>query len=476
MSTCYTHGHRDNGAKTAANQGESHAIQGGLHDKFDNLRGGLGRRDVLKGAAGLAAAGLVAAPMVARAQQKFICRMGHSEAIGSPLTDAFENWTKMLNEKSGGRIEAQHFPASQLGSYTQNIEQNRLGTIQVTTGGPDTEETVAPEIAATGGAPGFIYRDDAHVDRVLQGDIGREVSQIARAKTGVEFVDYGEVGFRHILSKRKVTNLDELKGLKIRTPEIKLWVDFWKKVGANPTPLRLRRAIQRALDRPDRRARSRRVLDQGLQMGRAGEEPDLTSHWFLPKATRVNARWLDSLPADLQKLVRDSAKEVFAEQRKVNRAETAKTLEELKASGVTVHQLSDTPKWREATELAVCRVRREEPGHQSDDRQDPRARRLGLTSKSGAARQVPPRGLECIHEFGSRDRRPVAGLRAPVAARISGALDLAIETVAATLFVGTVVIALIQVFFRYVLNNSLSWPEEMSRLPSSGSCFSAPRW
>ena len=48
--------------------------------------------------------------------------------------------------------------------------------------------------------------------------------------------------------------------------------------------------------------------------------------------------------------MRDTAKEVFAEQRKVNRANTAKTLEELKAAGVTVHQLSDTPKWRQATE------------------------------------------------------------------------------------------------------------------------------
>src|SRR5436190_5313653 len=77
------------------------------------------RRAVLKGgAAALAAA--VGAPMVARAQQKFICRMGHSEAIGSPLTDAFASWAKVLNEKSGGRIDAQHFPASQLGSYTQN--------------------------------------------------------------------------------------------------------------------------------------------------------------------------------------------------------------------------------------------------------------------------------------------------------------------------------------------------------------------
>jgi C4-dicarboxylate-binding protein DctP len=276
--------------------------------------------------------------------------MGHSEAIGSPLTQAFENWTKLLNEKSGGRIEAQHFPASQLGSYTQNIEQNRLGTIQVTTGGPDTEEALAPEIAATGGAPGFIYKDDAHVDRVLQGDIGKEVSRIAREKTGVEFVDYGEVGFRHILAKRKVTNIDEIKGLKIRTPEIKLWVDFWKKLGANPTPLPYAEQYS---------ALSTGLIDaveadvfsiKGFKWGEQAKHMTLTSHWFLPKATRVNAKWLDSLPADLQTLVRTSAKEIFAAQRKENRENTMKTLEELKASGITVYTLSDTPKWQTATE------------------------------------------------------------------------------------------------------------------------------
>jgi len=76
----------------------------------------------------------------------------------------------------------------------------------------------------------------------------------------------------------------------------------------------------------------------------------LTYHWFLPKAVRVNARWLDSLPEDLRKLVRDSAKGVFAEQRKQNRANAAKTLEELRAAGITVDQLSDAQKWREATE------------------------------------------------------------------------------------------------------------------------------
>jgi C4-dicarboxylate-binding protein DctP len=284
------------------------------------------------------------------AQAKFPCRIAHNEAIGSPLTQAFENWTKLLNEQSGGRIQAQHFPAGQLGSYTQNIEQNRLGTIQVTTGGPDTEEAVAPEIAATGGAPGFIYRDDAHVDRVLQGEIGVEVSRIARAKTGVEFVDYGEVGFRHILAKRKVTSLEEVRGLKIRVPELKIWVDFWKKLGANPTPLPYAEQYS---------ALSTGLIDaveadvfsiKGFKWGEQAKHMTLTAHWFLPKAVRVNARWLDSLPEDLRKLIRESAKGVFAEQRKQNRTNAAKTLEELKASGIAVYQLSDAPKWREATE------------------------------------------------------------------------------------------------------------------------------
>src|SRR5262249_58068212 len=96
------------------------------------------RRDFLKAMTGAAAIGLtVGSPHVAHAQQKVTCRIGHSEAIGSPLADAFEKWPKLLNEKSGGRIEAQHFPASPLGISTTNLEQNRLGPIPPTTGAPD---------------------------------------------------------------------------------------------------------------------------------------------------------------------------------------------------------------------------------------------------------------------------------------------------------------------------------------------------
>lgn len=290
-----------------------------------------------------AAAAALAAPAFIRhasAQEVFVCKIAHTEGIGTPITNAFDAWTIALNEKSGGRIDAQHFPAAQLGGLAEALEGSRIGTIQVTTAGPDSEEAIAPEIAAFGGAPGFIYKNEAHVDAVLQGELGQKCSDIARAKTGVEFVAYGETGFRHILSKAPVTSIDDLKGVKIRVPQLRIWVDFWTLLGAAPTPLPYSEQYS---------ALSTGIIDAidsdvfsivGFKFYEQAKNLTLTGHWFLPKAVRVNAAWLDSLPQDLQDLVRSSAKEAFAEQRRVNREKAAATLEELKSLGVEVHQLA----------------------------------------------------------------------------------------------------------------------------------------
>jgi TRAP-type transport system periplasmic protein len=288
----------------------------------------------------VASTAALAAPVFVRdahAQRKFVCKIAHTEGIGTPITNAFDAWAKTLNEKSGGRIDAQHFPAAQLGGLAEALEGS--GTIQVTTAGPDSEEAIAPEIAAFGGAPGFIYKNEAHVDAVLQGPLGQKCSDIARAKTGVEFVAYGETGFRHILSKRPVGNLADLAGLKIRVPQLRIWVDFWTLLGAAPTPLPYSEQYS---------ALSTGIIDAidsdvfsivGFKFHEQAKHLTLTGHWFLPKAVRVNAAWLDGLPADLRDLVRTSAREAFAEQRTVNRANAAKTLEELKRLGVSVQQL-----------------------------------------------------------------------------------------------------------------------------------------
>lgn len=310
---------------------------------------GMDRREFCTVTLGAAAAVAIGVLPRAAAAQPHVFRMAHAEAVGTPITLAFEKWGKVLKEKSGGRIDAQHFPAGQLGNYTQLIEMSRLGTVQATAGGPDTEEAVAPEIAVAGGAPGFIFENPQHVDRVLQGPLGHDISAIARKKTGVEFVAYAEVGFRHLLAKRKVVSLADLAGLKIRVPELKIWVEFWKRLGANPTPLPYAEQYN---------ALSTGVIDgleadffsiRGFKWYEHARHLTLTYHWFLPKAIRVNAKWLDGLPPDLQALVRESAQEIFAAQRVENRAKTDQALEELTKQGVNVHQVEDMDRWLAAT-------------------------------------------------------------------------------------------------------------------------------
>ena len=297
----------------------------------------LNRRLFVKGAAATLA--MPALGGRAFGQDKFVMKIAHTEGIGTPITNAFDAWAKTLNEKSGGRIDAQHFPAAQLGGLAEALEGSRIGTIQATTAGPDSEEAIAPEIAAFGGAPGFIYKSEEHVDKVLQGELGQKCSDIARAKTGVEFVAYGETGFRHILAKRPIATLADLNGLKIRVPQLRIWVDFWSLLGASPTPLPYSEQYS---------ALSTGIIDAidsdvfsivGFKFHEQAKNLTLTGHWFLPKAVRVNAAWLDSLPQDLHDLVRTSAKEAFAEQRKINREKASATLEELKALGVQVQQL-----------------------------------------------------------------------------------------------------------------------------------------
>lgn len=301
------------------------------------LRTEVSRRQFMKvGAAALAMPAIVTKGF---AQQTFECKIAHTEGIGTPITNAFEAWAQMLNERSEGCIDAQHFPAAQLGGLAELIEGSRIGTIQVTTAGPDMEEAIAPEIAAFGGAPGFIYKSAEHVDAVLQGDLGQRCSDIAREKTGVEFVAYGETGFRHILSKRPVASLADLSGLKIRVPQLRIWVDFWEMLGTAPTPLPYSEQYS---------ALSTGIIDAiesdvfsivGFKFHEQANHLTLTGHWFLPKAVRVNAAWLDSLPDDLAPMVRETAKEAFAEQRRVNRAMADETLVQLQGEGVEVVQL-----------------------------------------------------------------------------------------------------------------------------------------
>jgi tripartite ATP-independent transporter DctP family solute receptor len=84
----------------------------------------------------------------------------------------------------------------------------------------------------------FLFRDADHFFKVYRGPVGAEMFEQIRSKTGVLIIGTLFRGYRELTTvKRPVQKLDDVKGLKIRVPPAKIFVETWKTLGANPTPM-----------------------------------------------------------------------------------------------------------------------------------------------------------------------------------------------------------------------------------------------
>jgi C4-dicarboxylate-binding protein DctP len=268
-------------------------------------------------------------------------RMGHNEPIGSPMNNAFEEWVKLLKERSNGRLNPANFPAGQTGNYTQNIEANRLGSIEISSGGLDTEGKLSPVTSVMG--LGYIVTSYEHVDKVFQGPLGTALSEELKRKTGVYVVAYGEAGFRNILSKKPIRKMEDLRRVKMRVPETPVSIRLFQLMGASPTPVAYAE-MYTALQTGVVDAAEGTIADTfGFKFYEPTGHISFTGHQFNVKAIRVNARWLDGLPADLQKIVRETALEVFARQRKANRDAEAGAIQKMKDLGVKFYEVDKAP-------------------------------------------------------------------------------------------------------------------------------------
>src|SRR5437899_7738499 len=110
-----------------------------------------------------AAATMAAGPFVRRAgaQTKTVIRYGDVLPANYPSVVAIEAAGKEIAEKTGGRLELQSFPASQLGTQRDMIEALASNALQLYTDGAGTFGSWVPAISVLE-AP-YICRDAAHI-------------------------------------------------------------------------------------------------------------------------------------------------------------------------------------------------------------------------------------------------------------------------------------------------------------------------
>jgi len=153
-----------------------------------------------------------------------------------PGTLRIKEAAEAIRKDTGGKVDFQVYPTSQLGSEPDMISQTRAGAIDFMSTAGTNLQTLVPTAGINGVA--FAFKDYATVWAAMDGDVGAHV-RTALAKVNLHVFDKClDNGYRNITSATKAINTpDDLKGFKIRVPGIPLWISIFKALGASPTAI-----------------------------------------------------------------------------------------------------------------------------------------------------------------------------------------------------------------------------------------------
>ena len=122
-----------------------------------------------------------------------------------------------------------------LGNDTELLEGLSFGSLDIEIGGFAPYLEIAPEYGALE-AP-FNYRDYEHMLQVLNGEIGQEFKDAMLAKKNLKVFSFFPRGPRYLTCNKPIHNIEELKGTKLRVPPLPVYLEPWRILGANTTPV-----------------------------------------------------------------------------------------------------------------------------------------------------------------------------------------------------------------------------------------------
>ncbi|MFT0547578.1 TRAP transporter substrate-binding protein [Allopusillimonas ginsengisoli] len=181
---------------------------------------------------GLAVVGFTLAQGASAAEMTL--KLGHLANEQNTWHKASLKFGEELKALTNGRIEVQVFPNESLGKEIDLINGMQLGTVDMTITG-ESLQNWAP-LASLLAIP-YAYKSLEHMDEVASGDVGKKIEAQIIEKARIRPIAYFARGPRDLTSNREIHKPEDLKGLKLRVPNVPLFMAVWKELGAQPTPM-----------------------------------------------------------------------------------------------------------------------------------------------------------------------------------------------------------------------------------------------
>ena len=139
-----------------------------------------------------------------------------------------------LKALTKGKIKVEVYPNESLGKELDLINGMQLGTVDMTISG-ESLQNWAPKAALL--AIPYAYKSLKHMDEIASGKLGDQIKAQIIKKAKVRPIAYFARGPRNLTTNRPIKSPADLRGLKMRVPNVPLFVDVWKSLGAQPTPM-----------------------------------------------------------------------------------------------------------------------------------------------------------------------------------------------------------------------------------------------
>lgn len=271
------------------------------------------------------------------ADKKMIIKFGHGAAEKNARHQAALKFKELVETKSNGQMEVQVFHSEQLGSESAMLQSVQANTLQITAG--------ATGIYARNHEPigvvelPYVFDSLEQAWKVLDGPLGKELAEPLIAKD-IRILAYWENGFRHVTNSVKpIEKPLDLKGIKIRTPEIPVSLSLFKTLGANPTPMAFGELFT-ALEQHVVDGQENPLTNiYNSKLYEVQKYVSLTGHQYMPLPLSISDKFWKTLTPEQQQIIEESAKEAGQYHRNLVKEDDQKLQAELEKNGMKVNEV-----------------------------------------------------------------------------------------------------------------------------------------
>ena len=235
---------------------------------------------------------------------KTVFKLAHVYNPGHAWDKGAHHVAKLVKEKSGGEIEIQVFPASQLGTEEQITEAVIFGSVDMCVSGAGQIGNLFKPINIC--EMPYTFRDNNHVLKFAKSDIAQKMFSDLEKEFNIKVVGTSSFGIRQLTSNKPVKSPSDLKGFKLRVPEQNICVAYGKAMGADPTPIAyaeaymaLQQGVVDGLENPLSAIKNMKFYEVQKYI-------NLTSHVTNVCFFLMNGPKFNSLSKDHQKIIQDS--------------------------------------------------------------------------------------------------------------------------------------------------------------------------